>query len=196
MTTAPHKAILAISQHLRTVTAELANLNASLLPAYSGPLTTRPPARPVAHKPAPKPVAKRPAAQTRQKVATHVARGIDKAVGMPGYLTEQDQADIIVMLTKTQVPVTRIAKLFGVQRPSIYNLRDKHGLKVHRGSAQLMAGIARYKAKSHRKAPAKVTSAQHAPVPAATPAPTPVLPVVTSEDAAPAGVHEPALAQA
>lgn len=62
-------------------------------------------------------------------------------------LNDSEKHDIKLLLTQTTIPVSVIAKMFEKSRPTIYNLRDKLELNVHRGSAALIAGARRVHAK-------------------------------------------------
>ena len=61
----------------------------------------------------------------------------------PRHLTKDEEDDIVLLLSKTQVPVAAIAAMFEVTRAAVYGVRDRRGVRTHLGSPELMAGVRR-----------------------------------------------------
>lgn len=179
--------LLALSNTLREVTKELANLSA----VQEAPKPHNRIAHLTTPKAQPKTVPRIPtqsiaarlhnprAAELVKREEAKVAKTpkAAKAKKLVNHLSAEAKADIGLLLSMSNLSVIQIADLYKVSRPTVYNLRDKMAIKTHRGSPELMAGIKRYKAekaKAARQEPAPT------PAPAAEVAPVAETPVAAT----------------
>lgn len=152
--------LLALTNTLREVSKELANLTAAPAPKPHNRiahLTNAP------RKGVPKQASRIPelvstrlhnsrAAELVRREEVKLAKTAQRAKPAKpknpvNHMTPEIEADILLLLTKTTMSVVAISQLYGYSRAAIYGLRDRNGLTVRRGSAALMAGIKRAKAK-------------------------------------------------
>lgn len=177
--TTPHRSLLTVADHLNQAAQALGALAQSL--AAGSPTNGHRTRQAISSKPATKPPRKVKAAHnrvTKPKAAKTPRTGVPhnriahllKTVKLPkekrkpqiNRLTKEQEDDIVLLLQAERFPVDTIAKLFNKTRAAIYGVRDRRGLKVHRGSKELMNGIARKRAET-----AKAAKVEAAPVPAA-----------------------------
>lgn len=155
--TRTHQIVLNAMRQAKGLMTQLASLSAIEAPApkpkLKGPHPSRIPQH-VRNRIAPAPA---PAHAGLPPALAAKVKHLRKAA--PRHLSDKEQGEIELLLTKTDLTVVEIAKLYKVSRPAIYGLRDKLGLKVHRGSEALIAGV--------KAAQAKAPEAQPEPAPAA-----------------------------
>lgn len=138
--------ILEIARHLNAATQSLAALSGSALTS-NAPRVKRAYNRKV--KPVTPVESSQKDSSSTESLPPRLAARV-KALQPKKYkrLSPEERDDIALLLERTSISVDAIAKMFGVTRASIYNLRDKRNLPVRKASKALMDGIAKMKART------------------------------------------------
>lgn len=183
--TTPHRSLLTVADHLNQAAQALGALAQSL--AAGSPTNGHRTRQAISPKSATKPARKVKAAHnrvTKPKAAKTPRTGVPhnriahllKTVKLPkekrkpqiNRLTKEQEDDVVLLLQSSNMTVNQIATLFNKTRAAIYGVRDRRNLKVHTGSKELMAGIARKKAETAKAVQPVVAPVAAEPVAAGT----------------------------